>query len=293
MQQVGISFTSANKVAFIAGFDLFLTPIFAYFIPTFKRNAKPLPSTWFAVGLSIIGLFFLSDASLSEFEIGTGEMITLVSTVFWTLHITYTDIATSYVSSLEMIAFQMGIVSLLSLFFALCFESFSNFIHHFLFYLPWLMFLAIVEGLGFALMALGQTFSPPTHAAIILSLEGVFASIASYLVLNETLSYGELFGCFIMLTATVLAKVGIQWLDTPTSTKRNGNMLFDIESASPSTASSTNVCISLPQRLFAVIGACLSSPQRVLREVALRGSQVMNFISVYVQKLTGTRANQA
>lgn len=38
LQQWGITLTSANKVAFIAGFDLFLTPILALFIPTFKRK---------------------------------------------------------------------------------------------------------------------------------------------------------------------------------------------------------------------------------------------------------------
>ena len=69
-------------------------------------------------------------------------------------------------------------------------------------FFPWLIFLAVSEGLGFTLMAVGQTYSPlsplspphtqvgqnyspPTHAAIILSLEGVFASVASYMFLDE------------------------------------------------------------------------------------------------------------
>jgi len=39
-QQWGISLTSASKCAFIAGFDLFLTPVFSLFVPTFKHNAK-------------------------------------------------------------------------------------------------------------------------------------------------------------------------------------------------------------------------------------------------------------
>jgi hypothetical protein len=52
-------------------------------------------------------------------------------------------------------------------------------------FFPWLIFLAVSEGLGFTLMAVGQNYSPPTHAAIILSLEGVFASVASYMFLDE------------------------------------------------------------------------------------------------------------
>ena len=62
-------------------------------------------------------------------------------------------------------------------------------------------------------MAVGQAYSPPSHAAIILSLEGVFASVASYLLLDETLSYRELSGCFLMLTAALIAKVGISCID--------------------------------------------------------------------------------
>jgi drug/metabolite transporter (DMT)-like permease len=56
-------------------------------------------------------------------------------------------------------------------------------------------------------MAMGQNYSPPTHAAIILSLEGVFASISSYLFLGEVLSMREIMGCLLMLISTLVAKV--------------------------------------------------------------------------------------
>lgn len=70
-QQWGISMTSASKCAFIAGFDLFLTPIFSLFIPTFKLNAKPQPSTWLAVSISLVGLFLLSGMTWDDMEMGT------------------------------------------------------------------------------------------------------------------------------------------------------------------------------------------------------------------------------
>ena len=207
-QQWGISLTSASKCAFIAGFDLFLTPIFSLFIPTFKQNAKPSPSTWVAVGTAMMGLFLLSGAQLDDMEMGLGESLTIVSTVFWTLHITYTDIATSYVDSISMMCVQLAVVTVLSASAALILEPQQWLWDHIYVFLPWLIFLAISEGLGFTLMAVGQTFSPPTHAAIILSLEGVFASAASYVILGEHLSLRELGGCFLMLTSTLIAKVG-------------------------------------------------------------------------------------
>lgn len=214
LQQWGITMTSANKVAFIAGFDLFLTPIFSLFVPTFKRNGRPTPSTWIAVAISIVGLYLLSDSDISELQMGKGELLTLISTVFWTLHITYTDIATSYVDTLRMMNVQLTVVSILSFILALFTESFSNFTNNLFLYLPWMVFLAVVEGLGFTLMALGQTMSPPTHAAIILSLEGVFASVASYLLLGETLTVYEFNGCCLMLFATAFAKLGSRLVDS-------------------------------------------------------------------------------
>lgn len=215
LQQVGITMTSANKVAFIAGFDLFLTPIFSLFIPTFKRNGKPSPSVWLAVCISIFGLYLLSNATLAELTMigGHGEIICLISTVFWTLHITYTDIATSYVDCLHMMCVQLSIVAIISAFAAMMFEQQVWVWQHIWSFFPWMLFLAIVEGLGFTLMAMGQHFSPPTHAAILLSLEGVFASVASYFVLSETLCYKELMGCVLMLTATMIAKLGFFHLD--------------------------------------------------------------------------------
>lgn len=206
-QQLGIHYTSASKVAFIAGFDLFLTPILGLMIPTFKRNAKVSTITWFAVFTSIIGIYQLSGTDVNEFEIGTGEFLTLISTVFWTLHITYTDISTNYVDSLSQMCVQLGVVTLLSSIAAIVLEPQEWLWDHIFLFLPWLIFLAISEGLGFTLMAVGQTYSPPTHAAIILSLEGVFAAVSSYFFLGEHLSWRELSGCGLMLVSTLIAEL--------------------------------------------------------------------------------------
>lgn len=156
----------------------------------------------------MIGLYMLSDADLGDLEIGLGEKITLISTIFWTLHITYTDIATSYINGIQMMIVQLIVVSVLSGIMALALEPQAWLASHVLLILPWILFVAIMEGLGFTLMALGQTYSPATHAALLLSLEGVFASIFSYFVLSETLTTHELYGCALMLLATYLAKMG-------------------------------------------------------------------------------------
>jgi drug/metabolite transporter (DMT)-like permease len=101
-QQWGIHYTTASKLGFIAGFDLFLTPIFGLFIPSFKKAAKAKPSTWIAVTSAVVGLYFLSGASLDDFDIGFGETLVVISTIFWTMFFTFQDIATSYVDKLQV-----------------------------------------------------------------------------------------------------------------------------------------------------------------------------------------------
>ena len=133
-------------------------------------------------------LFLFAGASYEDFEMGMGESLTLVSTGFWTLHITYTDIATNYVDTMRMMCVQLGCVTMLSALAACWLEPQDWGWAHMHTYWPWLLFLGVVDGLGFALMAAGQNYAPPTHAAIILSLEGVFAAISSYLFIG-TVSY--------------------------------------------------------------------------------------------------------
>lgn len=207
-QQWGIKDTSAGKVGFLAGFDIFLTPMLALCVPSMKRNAKPSTSTWVAVAVSMLGLFLLSGTSMVDMEIGFGESLVIVSTIFWTLHITYTDIATSYVDSLQMLHCQFCVVAIISGAIALCIESQAIFMNHILFFAPWIVFLAVTEGLAFQLIVQGQHYSPPTHVAIIISLEGVFSAIFGFFILREVLSPRECFGCVMMLFATYIAKHG-------------------------------------------------------------------------------------
>jgi drug/metabolite transporter (DMT)-like permease len=219
-QQFGIFYTSANKVAFISGFDLFFTPILTFLIPTLKHNGKPSVNIWIAVCLSIIGLYFLSDISISEgLSMGHGEFFAMISALFWSLHMIYTDMATAFIDSIYMVAIQSLIVGMLSLILALATESMPWLWYHFFLVIPWLLVLSVIEAAGLVFMIKGQKYSPPTHAAIITSLEGVFASIGSYIFLSETLTHREGFGCFLMLTAAFVTEFKLS-SPTPISTKK-------------------------------------------------------------------------
>jgi len=128
----------------------------------------------------------------------------------------YTDVAMTRVDGVSMTCIQLSVVAFLSLVFAVASSDTSQInISTFIKFFPWLLFLAVVEGLGCTLMALGQVYSPPAHVTLLLGLEGVFTSFFSFIFLGEVLSAREFMGCLLMLASTVMVKVGCGMYEKP------------------------------------------------------------------------------
>jgi drug/metabolite transporter (DMT)-like permease len=64
-------------------------------------------------------------------------------------------------------------------------------------------------GVAYTLQVVAQRDAPPAHAAIILSLETVFAALGGWLLLQETLSGRGLIGCGLMFAGMLLSQLGM------------------------------------------------------------------------------------
>ncbi|MFH1091770.1 MAG: DMT family transporter, partial [Pseudomonadota bacterium] len=62
---------------------------------------------------------------------------------------------------------------------------------------------------GFTLQIIGQKYSPPAHAAIIMSLEAVVAAAAGWLILSENLTGRDLLGAGLMLAGMLTAQLWV------------------------------------------------------------------------------------
>ncbi len=233
VQQDAVSNTTAGKVAFISGFSVILVPVFQYFISRHHANSEiennkfispvskslsPITQTnsepkeqinkamVIAIIMSVLGLYFMSGTNIHEIEPGLGELLSLIACLFWTFHIIYTDVSTVHVDIFPMVMLQFLIVAVLSFITALIFERGKYSWDHLFLYFPWLLFLSTTEGLGFLLIAMGQKHCSPTSVALFTTLEGVFASIAQYIFLNEQLSRNECIGAVLMVAATYVSK---------------------------------------------------------------------------------------
>ena len=65
-------------------------------------------------------------------------------------------------------------------------------------------------GIAYTLQILGQRYTDPTVATLLMSLESVFAALSGWLLLNESLSLRELAGCALVLAAVILAQTDIK-----------------------------------------------------------------------------------
>jgi drug/metabolite transporter (DMT)-like permease len=198
-QQFGLKSTTAGNAGFITGLYVVLIPLFLAFF----WNCKPRPVIWAAAILSVIGLYLLSTAGVMRVNLGDG--LVMISAVFWALHVIIIDRTVKRVNVLHLAFGQYLVCGLTSLMVGLIVEPqglrpvLENW---------WVVaYTGVLSvGLGYTLQAAGQRVAPPADAAIILSLEAVFAAISGWLFINESFTPIQIIGCGIMLLGMLLAQ---------------------------------------------------------------------------------------
>ncbi len=197
-QTIGLHFTTASKSGFITGLYIIFTPIVALLFIKEKPSMKLIISLIIAT----IGLALLSGISPSNLAVNKGDLITIVCAVAYAIQIVLTNI---YVKNADMsfiTAVQMITMFLISVPF-----SARNFSFSFPLWV-WLSlaFLGSVAGY-FAILAetYGLKYIDPDRASVLFTFEPVFAGIASYVFLKESLTKAGIAGAFMILLAMWLA----------------------------------------------------------------------------------------
>lgn len=199
LQQIGLIYTTAGKAAFITCLYIVLVPILGIFL---KQYVSMI--TWLSSVLAVIGLYLLCVKE--SFSISYGDLLQLVGAFFWAVHILLIDYFASRVDVLKLSFFQFVTCAILSITTAFLFETITTEgITQAL--IPILYGGICSVGIAYTLQVVGQKYSPPSHAAIILSMETVFATIGGFLILDERLGLQELIGCALMLSGMLLTQL--------------------------------------------------------------------------------------
>lgn len=197
-QQYGLMTTTTAKSGFITALYIIIVPILGIAL-----HRKTSASIWFGVALSMLGLYFLCMNG-DALSVDKGDALTFASALGFAVHIILIDRLGGELDSVLLSAIQFLTSAVVSGILMICFEEPTlNAI------MPcWLsiLYAALFSGaLGYTLQIVGQKTTDPTLASLILCLEAVFAALGGWVLLNETLSIREAFGCVLMLSASVVA----------------------------------------------------------------------------------------
>lgn len=199
LQQVGLIYTTAGKAGFITG-------LYVVIVPLLGMVWKQWPGWGGSTGaiIAAVGLYFLSVTE--EFDLAPGDAWELAGAFMWGTHVLILGWLSPRVNVLKLACAQYAVCSCLSLLVAGYTETISA---HGLreAAIPILYGGVMSVGIAYTLQVVAQRVAPPTHAAIILSLEAVFAALAGWLLLGEALTTRGLFGCGLMLAGMIVAQL--------------------------------------------------------------------------------------
>lgn len=199
LQQVGLLFTSVTNAGFITGLYVIVVPLLGLLL-----GHKTGTGTWLGAGLAVVGMFLLSVGD--NFHVASGDWLQLIGAFVWGGHVILVGIFASRHDAIRLAFLQFLTCSVISLILALIFEDIQ--LQSIIAAGPALLYGGVVAvGIGYTLQVVAQKDAIASHAAIILSLEAVFAAIAGALLLGESLHLKGYLGCALMLAGMLLAQL--------------------------------------------------------------------------------------
>ena len=199
LQQYGVVYTTAGKAGFITGLYVLFTPMLGLFLG--HRAGWPV---WVGAVLAAVGLYLLSAVGWTRMEPGDG--LVLLGALFWAAHVLWIDRLVKRFPPLPLAVTQFAMVAVCSLVGALIFET-ASWAAVRVAALPIAYAGMLSVGVAYTLQVVGQRRARPAHAAIILSMESVFAALGGWLVLSEGMTLRGLLGCALMLGGILVAQI--------------------------------------------------------------------------------------
>tara|TARA_B100000989_G_scaffold215050_1_gene163566 strand:- start:480 stop:1370 length:891 start_codon:yes stop_codon:yes gene_type:complete len=201
LQQVSLLYTDVANAAF---FTIFYVPMVPIILILFKKKSIHW-SIWPSVILCLIGGYLLTNFYDAIVRLGDGLVI--LGALFWSTHIIFTGmIVSKYNLPLTIGALQTLIVAIFSFVIGSIYEEFI--LKNILKEIDSILYAGILSGgFAFVLQIYAQRSISPAPAAIIFSLEGVFATIAAWFLLSQILDINNILGCIFILCGVLMSQL--------------------------------------------------------------------------------------
>ncbi|MBO4242224.1 MAG: DMT family transporter [Clostridiales bacterium] len=201
LQQYAFYYSTAGKIAFITALYMFFVPLIGIFI-----GRKSTLITWICVFVAIFGLYLLSVKGNDFRNINKGDLFALGCAFFFAIHILLVDRFVQEEDGIKLSCFQFFIAGSITLILMFIFEEPVP--GDILLASKPLLYSGIMScGVAYTFQILGQKYTSPVVASIIMSMESVFAVLSAVLFLHEGMSIRESLGCLIMFGAIIISQL--------------------------------------------------------------------------------------
>ena len=193
-------YTTAGKAGFITAMYILLVPVLNFLL--FRKQNTLM--VWAAVALGVLGMYLL--CMTEGFSLTRGDAMVCLCALLFSGQILSCDRFAGTGNPLAISAIEFLTSAVIAGVLAFLMEE-PSWTQVKAAIIPILYCGLISGGVGFTLQMIGQRYTDPTVASLLMSLEAVFALISGALILQERLSSRELLGCFIMFAAIVLSQI--------------------------------------------------------------------------------------
>jgi drug/metabolite transporter (DMT)-like permease len=208
LQQAGLASTTAGNGGFITSLYVVIVPFALWTI----WREKPSPLTWIAVVLAITGGYLLSTGG--SFRVQAGDVLVFIGSFFWAMHVVVVSRAQDKIDAFPFAFGQFVVCAGLNLATAVVIEHPTR--PEMLLVLPAILYTGVFSvAVGFTLQVIAQKHTPANDAALIMSLESVFAVLFGWLFLREMLAPIQIVGCILILGAVALVQLRNGKMRTP------------------------------------------------------------------------------
>lgn len=199
LQQIGLVYTDAGKAGFLTAMYIVFVPFLGLFL-----GQKPGRNALLSLIPAIVGLYLLSCTSVSG--INKGDVLLLLCAVAFSVQILLIDRHCAGLDGLKLNCIQALVAAVLSVPWALLTETVDASCIASC-WLP-LGYAGILSmGVAYTLQIVGQKRVAPSAAALLMSLESVFAALFGWLLLHETMTRAEELGCVLVFAAVVISQL--------------------------------------------------------------------------------------
>ncbi len=198
LQQFGLVYTTPGKAGFLTALYIIFVPLFSIIL---KKRVKH--SIWLSVALATLGMYLLCVKE--SVTINKGDVLVFLCAIAFTFHIMVIDHFSPKVDGVKLSCIQFTVCAVLCLLGALIFDriSLSDLTYA---AVPILYTGVMSSGVAYTLQIIGQKYTNPTLATLIMSLESVFAALAGWIILGQGMSLSEIAGAMLMFVSIIIAQ---------------------------------------------------------------------------------------